>query len=417
MGQSSELGSATSSNRDISGRETYTCRCQLLPRQQYISHLHKDQAGSDFDALSQLTYDSSALKIAGSIGRGRWIFHPLCSMATVERTMHDTPFDELPDRRQVWNGPKGSREEGLGRLVLLTPDVVASAATCIKTGRRTALNWDLTKLEVANFNRQPTQHYIVSLLDGLAFDDVYIFNPQQSSQWDGLRHFSAAFPTSEDPSRRLYCGGVTASEITDRSNTRIGMQHWAREGICGRGVLLDYVTYAARRGIEYSTFSDHAIPLSALHEIAREQKVTFKRGDILFVRIGVTKDWDERMTVADKQAYATDKNPQHAGVEGTEEMLRWIWNSGFVAVASDALSFEVYPPRKAYPRDDGQDVEGCFLHEYLLSGWGMPIGELFDLEQLSKICAEEERWEFFVASSPLNMPGGVSSPPNCVAIF
>jgi hypothetical protein len=332
-------------------------------------------------------------------------------------SIYNTPFDELPDRRRVWIGPADSKEEGLGRLVLLTPDVVASAAACIKTGRRTALNWDLTKLEIANFNRQPMQHHIVSLLGGSAFDDVYIFNPQQSSQWDGLRHFSAPFPTPDEPLRRLFYGGVNASEITTRSNTRIGMQHWAREGICGRGVLLDYVAYAARRGIEYSTFSDHAISLSVLLEIASEQNVSFRRGDILFIRIGVTREWDEKMTFADKQAYARTETPQHAGVEGTEEMLRWIWNEGIVAVASDAISFEVYPPQKSYSKSSGPDVEGFFLHEYLIAGWGMPVGELFDLERLSVICAEEERWEFFIASSPLNMPGGVSSPPNCVAIF
>ena len=47
----------------------------------------------------------------------------------------------------------------------------------------------------------------------------------------------------------------------------------------------------------------------------------------------------------------------------------------------------------------------------------MPIGELFDLEELSNICKEQGRWEFFLSSAPLNMSGGVSSPPNCVAFF
>ncbi|KAM0279743.1 hypothetical protein ACHAQH_004434 [Verticillium albo-atrum] len=333
-------------------------------------------------------------------------------------SLHEMDFDSLPDPRRVWTGAPGSREEGLGRLVLLTPDVVAKAAGCIKTGRRVALNWDLTKLDIANFNRAPTQHHIVSLLGGAAYDDVYIFNPQQSSQWDGLRHFSAPFPTSEEPKRRLFYGGVTSREIEDRKNTRIGLQHWAREGMCGRGVLLDYVRYAERHSIKYGTFSDHAVPLHILQDCAREQGVTFHSGDMLFVRIGVTKEWDNEMSASDKLAYASSSNPQHAGVEGTEEMLRWIWNEGFAAVAGDAISFEVYPPKKSHSRGEGEDeVPGLFLHEYLLAGWGMPVGELFDLEELSRICKEEQRWEFFVTAAPLNMPGGVSSPPNCIAIF
>ena len=331
---------------------------------------------------------------------------------------HNLPFDALPDKRRVWPSKPGSPEEGLGRLVLLTPDVVSSAAkSCIVTGQRVSLNWDLTKLDIANFNRAPTQHHITSLLGGAGFDDVYIFNPQQSSQWDGLRHFSAPFPTAEEPSRRLFYGGTKASEIVDRSSDRIGMQYWAREGICGRGVLLDYAAYAERKGIAYSALSDHSISLAVLKEIAQEQGLKFRRGDILFVRIGLTKEWDTRMSAADKMDYARSSNPQHAGVEGTEEMLRWIWDEGFAAVAGDAVSFEVYPPKKSYTRADGSVEQGLFMHEYLIAGWGLAVGELFDLEELSRKCHELGRWDFFVASAPLNMPGGVSSPPNCLAIF
>lgn len=48
---------------------------------------------------------------------------------------------------------------------------------------------------------------------------------------------------------------------------------------------------------------------------------------------------------------------------------------------------------------------------------GYTVGELFDLEALAQMCKEHNRWSFFVASIPLNMPGGVSSPPNIMAIF
>ncbi|KAH8689505.1 hypothetical protein BGW36DRAFT_401851 [Talaromyces proteolyticus] len=324
--------------------------------------------------------------------------------------------DALPNPKRVWQGEPNSRDEGLGRLVILTPEIVKAATGSIKSGRRVSLSWGMDKLDIANFNRHPSQHHVVPLMNGSAFDDIYIFNPQQSSQWDGLRHFSA--PSINGSPRRVFYGGVESSEIMDRRSTRIGLQYWAKEGICGRGVLLDYVEYAARREIKYSLFSDHAIPLSILQDIAKEQGVTFQYGDLLFVRIGLVQEWDTRMTMSDKINYASSTKPLHAGVEGTEEMLRWIWDTGFAAVASDAISFEVFPPQKSYPRKDGDSaVEGVFMHEVILAGWGMPIGELFDLEGLAQICREEKRWEFFIASAPLNMPGGISTPPNCIAIF
>ena len=135
--------------------------------------------------------------------------------------------------------------------------------------------------------------------------------------------------------------------------------------------------------------------------------IRFHKGDILFVRIGMTQEWDEKMTMEQKRAYGANPNPQHAGVEASEDVLRFIWDSGFAAVSSDAISWEVYPPKD--PK--------LFLHEYLLAGWGMPIGEMFDLEELSKLCRELGRWTFFVTSTPVNMSGGVSSPSNCMAIF
>ncbi|KAL2220348.1 hypothetical protein M432DRAFT_314157 [Thermoascus aurantiacus ATCC 26904] len=322
-----------------------------------------------------------------------------------EKSPFDIPFDELPNPKQVWVGKPGSREEGLGKLAILTPEVVArAAATEIKTGRRVTMGWDLNKLELPNLNRQPCEHKIVPLLGGIAFDDIYTFNPQQSSQWDGLRHFSQTVPGQ---SQRVFYGGTTAEEINDRTNDRIGLQHWAREGIAGRGVLIDYVAYAEKRGIKYSTFSTHQIRLSEILEIAKECNITFQKGDILFIRIGVTKEWDTVMTPAQKQAYADNPKPEHAGVEATIDVLRWLWNTGFAAIASDAISWEVYPPQNP----------DLFLHEYVIAGWGMPIGELFDLEALAQTCAELQRWSFFVTSVPLNMPGGVSSPPNVMAIF
>jgi hypothetical protein len=53
----------------------------------------------------------------------------------------------------------------------------------------------------------------------------------------------------------------------------------------------------------------------------------------------------------------------------------------------------------------------------LFADLGFLVGEIFDLEALAETCKELNRYSFFVTSMPLNMPGGVSSPPNAMAIF
>ena len=96
--------------------------------------------------------------------------------------IYDTPYDELSNPRQVWVGEPSSHAEGLGKISLLTPELVArTAAEEIKTGQRVTLNWDLTKLEYSAVGRHKTQHHIVPLRLGIAFDDVYTMNPRLCS--------------------------------------------------------------------------------------------------------------------------------------------------------------------------------------------------------------------------------------------
>lgn len=106
-------------------------------------------------------------------------------------------------------------------------------------------------------------------------------------------------------------------------------------------MLIDYATWAAKKGVAYTTFSTHQVKLSDILEIARECNITFQKGDVLFVRIGVTKEWETVMTNEQKKAYSDNTAPEHAGVEATTDVLRWLWNTGFSAIAGDAISWEV----------------------------------------------------------------------------
>lgn len=45
------------------------------------------------------------------------------------------------------------------------------------------------------------------------------------------------------------------------------------------------------------------------------------------------------------------------------------------------------------------------LHEHILALWGMPLGEMLDLENLARTCREKGRWFFFFTSAPANVPG------------
>jgi hypothetical protein len=79
-------------------------------------------------------------------------------------------------------------------------------------------------------------------------------------------------------------------------------------------------------------------------------------------------------------------------------MLDWLHDCYFSAVSGDAPTFEAWPSHEKY-----------YLHEYILALWGMPLGEMLDLERLSLKCRERNRWTFFFSSAPANCPGMSSS--------
>jgi hypothetical protein len=50
-------------------------------------------------------------------------------------------------------------------------------------------------------------------------------------------------------------------------------------------------------------------------------------------------------------------------------------------------------------------LTGYHLHEHLLALWGVPIGEMLDLERLAGRCRDLGRWTFFFTSAPANVHG------------
>ncbi|KAH8591738.1 hypothetical protein B0O99DRAFT_577969 [Bisporella sp. PMI_857] len=311
------------------------------------------------------------------------------------------------------NGPPGNAwgrfgpDDTLGMLNLLTPATVAEAAKEIQTGIRVSLDWPLDKPSYPSYKRQGFEHKIINKKfedrDELRYvnDDILHFNTQGSTQWDGFRHYGNA-------KHKTYYNNHTQEDITE--STALGIDAWAdRGGIVGRGILIDYARWAAEQKITLNHFTKHIIPLSDLLLVIAVCDITFRPGDILFVRTGFNAAFDN-LSPEEQEALPKRETPDFIGVESSEQMLRFLWDNQFAAVASDCPSFERSPVK-------GFGDDRWVLHEWLLTGWGMPIGEMFDLEELSEVCNQTGRYEFFLSSVPLKVPGGVASPPNAVAIF
>jgi hypothetical protein len=317
-----------------------------------------------------------------------------------------TPFDELPrlpgsglrHSWQVWG-----QEDSLGTLNRLTPQVVASAASCVRTGERIGLSLPLEQPAPPFFGRKAMSHVVYPMGGGIGWDDwLDGFYLQSSSQWDSLRHVKG--PDG-------FYGGWRGDPAEDPGP--LGIQHWAGPGIIGRGVLIDLAEFATGGGeIQhdgYDPFSARRFTPDDIEVALAVQGAVLRPGDILCVRTG----WIDRYLALDaaaREALAaelTDPMGYHcAGLAGSEEMSRFLWDSGAAAIAADNPAVETVPVDPAIGS----------LHLRLIPALGFAIGELFDFSALAAACHADGRYDFLFASVPLNVTGGVGSPANAVAV-
>jgi kynurenine formamidase len=120
------------------------------------------------------------------------------------------------------------------------------------------------------------------------------------------------------------------------------------------------------------------------------QGTTTRQGDILLVRSGYVR-WHDHASPTERKR-GTQENAVAIGLQNNETTVRWLYDHHFAAVAGDTVAFEAWPP----PMESG-----FCLHEFLLCQWGTPIGELWNLEELSQVCEKEKKWSFFLTSAPL----------------
>lgn len=172
-----------------------------------------------------------------------------------------------------------------------------------------------------------------------SWDDELSFNTQSSSQWDSLCHFP------HQGTGATYNGyKPTREALSNKDAPPPTLDHWhQRGGLVGRGVLIDYKSYAEDKNIPFNPFEGYRITVADVEACAAHQGVDFRPGDVLIIRTGSTELLD---MLNPEDLGAAMASPKLSGLHGAEETARWLWNKRFAAVAGDSSSFEAFPPLK-----------------------------------------------------------------------
>jgi kynurenine formamidase len=301
-------------------------------------------------------------------------------------------YDQLPVRE---GAPPGSAwglwgdPDYFGSLNLLTPERAVAATQSVRSGKSFGLNLDFATPNPPLFGRQPWRHEVVGPLGGGHDDILHNFNTQASSQWDGFRHVA-------HPEHGHYGG------VPDQDH---GMHHWSERGLVGRGILADVERWRSMKGRPIDQRNDDVIPVTELAECLADQGTEIRTGDILLVRTGWLS-WYRSLERSERNSFVELRNFRSSGVEPGMETVAQMWNWHIAALAADNPAVETL-------RGLSQDVS---LHRNLLPLLGIPLGELFELDPLAEECASSRHWDFLFVSAPINVRGGVATPPNAVAI-
>lgn len=342
------------------------------------------------------------------------------------------------------NRPEGSTwgdfgpDDQIGRLNLLTPDRVKRAAFEIREGRAFCLSipLDYPGGNVVNPRRLPPQlkptlregkplfNFPFERIDqqnsDIVSDDLVVMSLQYSTQWDSFAHVGAWFDADGDGKvEKVYyngyrgdvdvCGpkrydalaeGGMEHDCGEHGGAReLGIQNFAVKGVQGRGVLVNLRAHCgdAKTAVGYDQWM----------RILEADKVTVEEGDMLLLYTG----WTDLLMGMNKSPDMQVLDNACAGLDGRDEkLLKWISDSGVVALCADNYAVENYP---SLPQAGRRPM--LPLHHHCLFRLGIPLGEIWWLKDLADWLRSAGRSRCFLTAPPLRLPGAVGSPATPIA--
>jgi kynurenine formamidase len=292
----------------------------------------------------------------------------------------------------VSNWGRWGAEDERGALNHLTADRVAAAARLVRRGRTISLSRNFPT-QPGPENPWPAHHHMVIAgddpcipgVDGLEVSTDYIgiaFHGMASSHLDALCHvFQGGQMYNGHPATEVKSTGA-------RRNTVMTL----KDGLCGRGVLLDVPRALGLAYVE----PDRLVTIADLERTEAAQGLIVGKGDILLIRLGR----DTRRRVHDDQKVA--------GLD--PEVARWLHARQVAVLGGDGVHD---------PIPSGQIAPDwpMPIHMLGLVAMGLHLLDNLDLEAIAAACAEEVRWAFFLTLAPLRIEGGTGSPLNPIAVL
>lgn len=179
------------------------------------------------------------------------------------------------------------------------------------------------------------------------------------------------------------------------ADEHLGDKGWKKTGaetipaIIARGVMIDI---PAAKNVE-SLPANYRINAADLQEALRKQKINLQKGDVVLIRTGQAKHYEDAHKFLD----------QYPGIN--LDAVKWlIEDQQVMLLGADNLSFEAFPPERA---DNWVPV-----HTYLLAEKGVMFIEQMFLEDLAK----DKVYEFAFIASSLKLRGASAAPMRPIAL-
>ena len=193
--------------------------------------------------------------------------------------------------------------------------------------------------------------------------------------------------------RAVLYNGVAADSITASGASELSIEV-ARDGIVGRGVLLDIPRL---RGLPWLEPGEH-VTADDLIGAEAAQHVRVGAGDLLFVRVGHRR----RRTALGPW----DAAGARAGLHPTA--LEFMAERRVAVVGSDGNN------DTAPSAVDGVEFP---VHVLAINAMGLHLLDYLQFDDLVALCEAASRWSFLCVIAPLRLARGTGSPVNPIAIL